>query len=287
MWFLDTVIHTSEEIIKSAIRELFIFLTRLINGAAAITVSLFVDRSFWRRRRGERRSRRKPQVWKQLLEDNSGTFNALLEQAELIPAREASPPARIFPRTSFALWTWRCRNRQIDKGTSLPRRGSDLFDRPSGYAISERARPRGLLEIVRIWMELQVESFFSAVRLIAIRILFLRGGNDVDNIAVPSLSPKVDRQSGRGDNAHGWQDIASAVDVDKSTAWTASDVILHAGYPLEEQVVTTSDGYVLTMQRIPRKGMDRSCACFYMHAYTYFARWKHSVRSLTRHWADR
>lgn len=36
--------------------------------------------------------------------------------------------------------------------------------------------------------------------------------------------------------------------------WTASDVILQSGYPLEEHVVTTSDGYILTMQRIPRKG---------------------------------
>jgi len=35
---------------------------------------------------------------------------------------------------------------------------------------------------------------------------------------------------------------------------TAGDVVVAAGYPLEEHTVTTSDGYVLTMQRIPRRG---------------------------------
>lgn len=35
--------------------------------------------------------------------------------------------------------------------------------------------------------------------------------------------------------------------------WTAADVIRLAGYPLEEHIVTTSDGYIMQMERIPRK----------------------------------
>ena len=42
---------------------------------------------------------------------------------------------------------------------------------------------------------------------------------------------------------------------------TAGDVVVAAGYPLEEHTVTTSDGYVLTMQRIPRPG-SRDVALF-------------------------
>ena len=38
--------------------------------------------------------------------------------------------------------------------------------------------------------------------------------------------------------------------------WTAADVIRQAGYPLEEHTVTTSDGYVLQMERIPRAGSN-------------------------------
>jgi len=36
---------------------------------------------------------------------------------------------------------------------------------------------------------------------------------------------------------------------------TAGDVIRQAGYPLEEHTVTTSDGYVLQMERMPRRGV--------------------------------
>ena len=35
---------------------------------------------------------------------------------------------------------------------------------------------------------------------------------------------------------------------------SAGDVIRAAGYPLEEHTVTTSDGYVQKMERIPRHG---------------------------------
>ena len=42
---------------------------------------------------------------------------------------------------------------------------------------------------------------------------------------------------------------------------TAGDVVVAAGYPLEEHTVTTSDGYVLTMQRIPRP-QSRDVALF-------------------------
>ena len=45
--------------------------------------------------------------------------------------------------------------------------------------------------------------------------------------------------------------------------WTASDAILQAGYPLEEHVVVTSDGYILSMQRIPRK--DAKDVVFFQH----------------------
>lgn len=36
-----------------------------------------------------------------------------------------------------------------------------------------------------------------------------------------------------------------------------------AGFPLEEHLVTTQDGCILRMQRIPRKGEPRGCiACW-------------------------
>jgi pimeloyl-ACP methyl ester carboxylesterase len=44
---------------------------------------------------------------------------------------------------------------------------------------------------------------------------------------------------------------------------TTSSVIRAAGYPLEEHALTTSDGYRLTMQRLPRK--DATKIVFFMH----------------------
>ena len=37
--------------------------------------------------------------------------------------------------------------------------------------------------------------------------------------------------------------------------WTAAEVIKAAGYPLEQHTVTTSDGYILRMERLPRHGI--------------------------------
>ena len=44
---------------------------------------------------------------------------------------------------------------------------------------------------------------------------------------------------------------------------TTSSVVRAAGYPLEEHAVTTSDGYRLTMQRLPRRSATK--IVFFMH----------------------
>jgi hypothetical protein len=74
--------------------------------------------------------------------------------------------------------------------------------------------------------------------------------------------------------ARGWEDMAamprgarfrrtasfSSWDALQSVA-TAGDVISQAGYPLEEHTVTTSDGYVLQMERLPRRGARARMPC--------------------------
>ncbi len=49
---------------------------------------------------------------------------------------------------------------------------------------------------------------------------------------------------------------------------TAGDVIRQAGYPLEEHTVTTSDGYVLQMERMPRRG---DCSSHLSNAHSFVA----------------
>ncbi len=48
---------------------------------------------------------------------------------------------------------------------------------------------------------------------------------------------------------------------DMAAMETAADVILQAGYELEEHTVTTSDGYIMQMQRIPRHSVPLRHVC--------------------------
>ena len=43
-------------------------------------------------------------------------------------------------------------------------------------------------------------------------------------------------------------------ELHKTTVSSAADIIEQAGYPLEQWSVITPDGYVLVMERMPRKG---------------------------------
>ena len=45
------------------------------------------------------------------------------------------------------------------------------------------------------------------------------------------------------------------------SVWTAAEVIKAAGYPLEQHTVTTSDGYILRMERLPRHGTFSHTSC--------------------------
>ena len=47
-------------------------------------------------------------------------------------------------------------------------------------------------------------------------------------------------------------------ELHKTTVSSAADIIEQAGYPLEQWSVITPDGYVLVMERMPRKGGDSS-----------------------------
>ncbi|KAL4539401.1 hypothetical protein Ndes2437B_g02221 [Nannochloris sp. 'desiccata'] len=188
-----------------------------------------------------------------------------------------------------------------DSGRSnMKRSGSDLFNRPSGFAVSERMDRRGLGESLWLSVELAIESVFAAFRSMVIAVLFLRAtpggattpqsettaavaeffspefsfhpngdatdinGSENDRFSnrrkqrrsatAPAAPARADADHRRTHSFGSWEDMG---------VWTASDVILQAGYPLEEHVVTTSDGYILTMQRIPRK--DSKEVVFFMH----------------------
>lgn len=272
-WWLDTVVSTAEESTKTAVREVFAVSTRIINGIATWLVALFLDRDFYSKtRRGE--ERRRTRAWQAFWAHNSkvGTLNAVIEQEGFIPTSPSTPNKKPV---------------QKDVGgrkLSLRRSGSELFNRPAGFAVAERAERKGLGESVRLSMEISIETVFTAFRSTVSRLLMLQYGEQQHPHRVLSsqhsstsrshFMSRSDSNSSNGGAGPMYDEVTltSKRHHARSTAplssrrrsrsfgsweelsvWTASDAILHCGYPLEEHIVTTADGYVLTMQRLPRK----------------------------------
>eukprot|EP00887_Chlorella_sp_A99_P006357 scaffold3.g6357.t1 len=148
-------------------------------------------------------------------------------------------------------------------------RGDALFELPSGFAISEALRHGGLVEEARLALELGVSKVFDLWRSAVRAALFLGAAADADSPAglmahqlkegggaAPAGGPP---SLGRGSGGGRWprpplESMGAARHWEDLHVWTASDVILRAGYPLEEHTVTTSDEYILQMHRIPRHG---------------------------------
>lgn len=313
-WWIENVVNTAEESTKAALREYLSLFARVINGVASWLVATFIDRDFYRNRQLERKRSR---AWRDFWAQNkkTSTLNAVIEREGFITRRSPTPsPRGASPRTvnynhlqqNNSGWGW-WPFTSLDPPSPGPaspsqepgmkRSGSDLFNRPSGFAVSERMERRGLGATIRMSLELAIEAVFGAFRSTVTAVLFLRaapkgaappqytdgrhesnfgstsaagiGGGEGDSLTdnfdslweheqdqdrprrrVPPSGGGLRRTRSFGS----WEDMG---------VWTASDIILQAGYPLEEHVVTTSDGYILTMQRIPRK--DSTEAVFFQH----------------------
>lgn len=123
---------------------------------------------------------------------------------------------------------------EVDIGLA---RGSVLFAAPLTSPLIQNVTRRGLFEDTRFSVEVGIGRFFAWLRNAVCAIFFIE--------KPPPQSPRGGSRGRFSRHGGRWQDLHM---------YTASDAILRAGYPLEEHSVTTSDGYVLTMHRIPRRG---------------------------------
>jgi hypothetical protein len=76
-WWVETVLGTWEESIKSVIREAFAQVTRFLNGLSAWVVSLF-DNSYYQSLKRSWRQQHAWQAWWR--EERQSTFNAVIER---------------------------------------------------------------------------------------------------------------------------------------------------------------------------------------------------------------
>jgi hypothetical protein len=271
-WWLDAVLPAAEESVKSAAREVFWALSRALNGAAGWAAAAFGGR-----RRPPRAGGRRAAAWASFFAAGSSTLNAVAEAEGLIaasparPRRPPAPPPRGWRAAAAALAAARARA-PAPAPRGLRRSGSDLFERPAGFAVAERLRREGLIESARVGTELVIEAVFDATRAAVRRVLGLgaarrsgallpgtAGGEAAADADAEGAAWRRGRPRAPGDTPLPLRRSRSVGAWGGGEAgWTAADVVAEAGYPLEEHVVTTSDGYVLTMHRIPRRDARRA-----------------------------
>jgi len=253
-WLLSSL-SAGEEGTKVFIREFFaIISTQVNNSSAFFSLILFGRRPSTRK--SERDARSKAwRDWQSL--DSRGTLNAVLEQElEAAAVREGEPSSSrnttsVIPSLdrkgalrNEGEYSVKHRKKQqhAPNGThpkqqQQQQQQQHLFETPSGFAIYEAYQNNGLLENTRIGLEILFTRLFTFLRRILSIIFFLN--RDASHPSSTSSS------SSQQHHHHQWQ---------SSHVWTASDAILRAGYPLEEHSVTTSDGYLLQIHRLPRRG---------------------------------
>ena len=244
--------------------------SRLLNAGSALLLSVFSRRSYFQTSRGRDAGATRA-AWQEFFSGASSTFNALLEREGLSRASSepdgagapvAPPPQRGQVRQRRRPLGW-LRGRPPPAAPAAPprralfTRGSKLFGLPSGFAVAESlAGRRGLLEDWRFRAEVVMTRAFGFARRCVRRLLLLPDHAPASSTpGSPRASDGGDQRKRRGSGAGGgprpeqsdgqWGDLGT---------WTASDAILAAGYPLEEHTLTTSDGYLLTLHRIPRRG---------------------------------
>jgi len=181
----------------------------------------------------------------------------------------------------------------------LRRNGSDLFERGAWNTGAEAgaAKQRGLLEDARLGVEEGLAAAFDALRRAVRLVLFMppppdpidaaaaagrprsRGGDAAAAAAAAVAAADAAAAAAAAASAapaeqDDWEALASrprAARFRRSKSFaaapgldaphSASDYATAAGYPAEEHTVTTSDGYVLAVTRLPRRG-GRDVALF-------------------------
>ncbi|KAK9810060.1 hypothetical protein WJX72_004140 [[Myrmecia] bisecta] len=138
----------------------------------------------------------------------------------------------------------------------------ELFDRPSGWAVSEGAQQRGVMEDVRLGCELAVTAGFDSIRWLIRKLLLMPQGQQPHRprplpqqqaAATDKASLSKDADSHTGPRRM-HRSSSTGSQEDSQEVVTAGSLIRQAGYPLEEHTIITKDGYILRMERIPRHG---------------------------------
>jgi pimeloyl-ACP methyl ester carboxylesterase len=261
--------------LQSVVRGWFATGGRYTHQFAAFIVSIVSGKRYSRSRK--RKAAARKVAWENWWRDPKGTFNAIVEQelgsssqeenTEEIPPSPAlklklnhgpqhSNTANTKPPPPPAWKIWRRVSSEQD--LTILRQGSILFNNASASPLMHAGARRGLLEDTRFAVEVGIARIFGYLRNLIRKVFFLENPPPI----FPRLQHSTTGKKTCGHSGGGGFGSVRRISTGRNPgkAWedlhvfTASDAILRAGYPLEEHSVTTSDGYVLQMHRIPRRG---------------------------------
>ncbi|CAD7700880.1 unnamed protein product [Ostreobium quekettii] len=285
---VDTTVAWFEETSKSLLREVIHGAGRLANGFFTLLVSL-VDREWGGKGRRGRAGGAEAAGWESW---RPSTFNWLIERDHsggngrgIEPDQKAGRSGRSNQSQStwsrfWPSWLWGPKGRRTSAARAQPLRSfASLFDGNHGINFSLRGvRRRGWVEDLQIGSELYISAFFDLIRR-AVRWLLMLP----PPIAMAAPSPRPDlvrcMSAGRGlSDALSYKSprtggprphlkrsrsLWGRMDALPETPITAAHVIRNAGYPLQEHKVTTQDGYILHLQRLPQRKSRK--AVFFQH----------------------
>ncbi|OAY59280.1 uncharacterized protein LOC110624698 isoform X2 [Manihot esculenta] len=294
--FVDTVLAVTKESVKTFTYESLHNIVRLINGVSALLLTLLPGKANileglhgWELRptvRGPRFPR-----W---MENGVSSFNKFIHDLSvdsdsssedyssaeedsdgLCPASPLSQSSRVSRANSF---------RKNSGGSSTSLRGSHMPSRlhsirrghnPKDHVIHHTTdRRRGVIEDLHLAIEIFIEAIFDFFHKAAhfllspsevLRVLYRwfsgqRSGhedtNGVPDTSVPTATLGEDDPTPTERKTTFHQSL-------NTDARTCQDVITELGYPYEAIRVITSDGYVLLLERIPRR--DSRKALYLQH----------------------
>ncbi len=262
---------------QSVVRGWFATGGRYVHQFAAFIISV-VSRKPYSRAQKRKAAARKV-AWENWWRDPKGTFNAIVEQELGTTENTAAPPPPPQPSLpkvklnngpqsstqkppAWKIW----RRVSSEQELNFLSRGSILFGTASASPLMQAGARRGLLEDTRLAVEVGIARVFGYIRNLTRKVFFLENPiplspHPSSSIGTSSPHNNIDGAAGAGGGGGGFNTARrTSTRRNPGKSWedlhvfTASDAILRAGYPLEEHSVTTSDGYVLQMHRIPRRG---------------------------------
>lgn len=199
-------------------------------------------------------------LFRELLQAGSRFCNGFLGFLLLLSGYHTDKKKRTATRSAWQNWaassfsTLNLSYGHDDQNEEIPRTNGRRLDSDHGYLmfgkhseslIDGHATMRGLLEDLRFAVELIISGTCAYFRK-GVRCIFW----------LDHSSPKQAK----------WQKSKARRRLRKWKrlhTFTASDAILKAGYPLEECLLTTEDGYQIQMHRIPRRNSKK--VVFFQH----------------------